>query len=92
MNNGMFRDGGLIELKKSLHDLVCDEYNIAKEIPPEERTKIQSTFLTKFYSWDKSDCSIVGLLSLLLWYVASLENEDIYRGNEYKSIIDFLNA
>ncbi len=54
----------------------------------ENKSQFQTEFQNKFRSWDKGDCSNVGLIKIFLWYVASIQNEDYY--NEYNDLINYL--
>ena len=67
-------------------------YNEVQRIRQKEnRNETEDQLYSKYFSWDKGDCSIVGLLTILTWYVSSIENGDLYRNNEYKELIEFLN-
>lgn len=78
------------EIKPNIDNALYSELLRLKDIEPTNREAYEDGFIFKYYSWDKSDCSIVGMLSLLLWYVACIENSDPYRNDEYKNIIEFL--
>lgn len=74
---------------KSFPDLMYAEYIRIKSL--DSKTEIEDRFMFKYYSWDKSDCSITGLTAILCWYVASIENADPYRMDEFGELVEFLN-
>ena len=67
-------------------------YDKIKNIDSSEWTTLDNDFYLKFRAWDKGDCSEVGLIKLYLWYIASRENLDSYRDNEYKELIKMLDS
>ena len=71
--------------KLDISNLMYEELDRIKNL--DNPSEIEDTFRSKFYSWDKGDCSITGLLNILLWYVASIENSDFCRMNEYGELI-----
>lgn len=70
-----------------IKDLMYNEYNKIKNL--NDRNTIENDFYIKFYSWDKGDCSDVGLLIILLWYISSKNNKQYYEN--YNEIISFCN-
>jgi len=76
------------EIKKCVEDYMWGEYQRIKEL--DNQSDIEANFFLKFKSWDSGDCTFVGLLKVLLWYVASIENQDIWWQDEFKDVIDFL--
>ena len=66
------------------------EYDRIKKL--DKRSLLEDEFVSRFRSWDKGDCSPVGLVLLTAWYVTSIENSDPYRNNEYAHIIEFLRS
>jgi hypothetical protein len=78
------------EIKPQIDNALYSEFLRVKEIEPNYRKAYEDELIFKYYSWDKSGCSIVGMITILLWYVACIENSDPYRNDEYKNIIEFL--
>lgn len=75
--------------RTSIFEIMWTEYQRIKDL--EIRSEIEDEFRSRFWSWDKSGCSPTGLVAILCWYVASIENNDPYRNDEYKALVDFLN-
>ena len=78
------------ELVDPIIDILWDiKYSLRNK---ENRTSLEDEFLSDFRYWNKGDCSPVGACKLLLWYVASVENQDPWRQNEYGELIDKLKS
>jgi hypothetical protein len=73
------------DIKNAIDNFMWGEFQRIKIL--DKPTEIEDQFRSKFYSWDRSDCSIVGMLNILLWYIASIENSDPWRQDEYKEVI-----
>ena len=74
-------------IRQSVENFLFSEYHRIKN-NFENVSDLEKDFSSNFKSWDISDCSIVGSTKLLLWYVASIENQDPYRNDEYKELIE----
>ncbi len=70
-----------------IKDILWNEYQRIKNL--DEIKGLDYDFYQKFHSWDSGDCSEVGLIIFLLWYIATVNNE-MYH-NDYKEIIKFCN-
>lgn len=77
------------KIKNSIDDVIWEEFQRVKNcMLNKTATNIEQEFYSRFRHWDKSDCSIVGLLTVILWYVSSIENSDPWRNNEYEHLIE----
>jgi len=66
-------------------------WNLYNKINEKEKLNdVQDTFLRYFRSWNRGDCSKVGLIKVFLLYIAMLENSDPMWYNDYGELIEFL--
>lgn len=62
------------------HNEIHDLYQELKY--KENKTEIEEEFMSEYYSWDKGDCSEIGLISLYLKFLLRNEQDNCYSNYE----------